>query len=137
MERVARRLIGLWLLVLALVPAGCTAQKPAVVLRNGSTLALTVAVNGTAMGTYGSGETRFEPSSLGAFPWHVEARTATGRVVVSVDVPGSPNEGETFFGRVDLSCGSVYLFTLPTDGTIPPLGPPPASPAGKPGDCEP
>jgi len=105
---------------------------------NGTTLPLTIVVNGVIVRNIGPGDGTHEPITadvLGPMPWHVEARTASGRVLVTLTV----NDGDVVYGRdlsrgvakrVDLSCGRLDVWA----------GPPLAGPApgpGVPGDCVP
>ena len=105
---------------------------------NGTTLPLTIVVNGVIVRNIGPGDGTHEPITadvLGPMPWQVEARTASGRVLVTLTV----NDGDVVYGqdlsrgvakRVDLSCGRLDVWA----------GPPLAGPApgpGVPGDCVP
>jgi hypothetical protein len=109
---------------------------------NGTALPLTVIVNGHEVGIVAaraSGE--FPPRSLASLPWSVEARTSSGRVVLTLTVPpGSVVEERHLDGtgsysapaaRVDLSCGRLDIYP----GRTGPLGPMPGP--GVPGDCDP
>jgi hypothetical protein len=112
---------------------------------NGTTLDVTLVVNGTAVvtATPGSGVGPIAFASLPPLPWTVEARSPSGRILTSMTVDvGSvtattnPNGGvgtSGTLGRVDLSCGRITIWA----GYEPPSGPPPPSPAGSPGDCAP
>jgi hypothetical protein len=112
---------------------------------NGTTLTVTLLVNGQAVRTFEPGEPgpTIDPVILPDLPWTVEARSASGRVLTSMRVktgdvwttarPGGAVESSGTFGRVDLSCGSLRIWA----GDVFPSGPVPASPAGSPGDCVP
>ena len=140
------RLAVAGLVVLAVV-AGCdllpgAAGGTTLNLSNGSTLPVTLVVNGTAVATVApSDEVDDLPASrLPGLPWAVEVRTASGRVLTSMvvhagDVVSGPNDaGGTWSrsvgARVDLSCGRIDVWS----GT-PMIGPAPGP--GTPGDCEP
>lgn len=108
-------------------------------ISNGTTLAVTVTVNGTPVAvdpTLG----RVQPADLPPLPWLIEARTVTGRLLGSVSVaPGQvwtrtlgngTSESRGSLMRVDLSCGRLDVWVgVPASGPIP--GP------GVPGDCVP
>lgn len=143
------RAFGL-LITTALLVAGCTAAPTpapsaasAVSLNvaNGTTLAVTLVVNGQAVGAFppqGAGPA-IDTSRLPPLPWSVEARTSSGRVLATMVVhPGDGIENSAGMttipmGRVDLSCGRLTIWA----GDHPPSGPIPPSPAGSPGDCVP
>jgi len=108
---------------------------------NGTTLAVTIVVNGRAVevvpaGTVGT----VKPGLLPSKPWLVEARTASGRRLLGFVVqPGQvtrvarPDGGVEMAGagsRADLSCGRLDVTVGP-----PMLGPAPGP--GRPGDCVP
>ena len=137
-------------LLLAVLVAGCSmlpgqAPRPPLGVSNGTTLAVTLIVNGQPVGVFpaaASGPT-IDVSTLPPLPWHVEARSPTGRVLTRMDVepgavfttavPGGAVQHSGTMGRVDLSCGRLTIWA----GDVQPGGPPPPSPAGAPGDCEP
>lgn len=107
---------------------------------NGTPLTLTIVVNGTLVATSAPGDPPQVPASaLPALPWSVTATTASGRVLVTMnvseaDAAQSASGGHAIpMGRVDLSCGRLTLWA----GDSPPSGPFPPSPAGSPGDCAP
>ena len=144
-----RRLLAAALL---LVVAGCArppAMSPVATARatmalhvsNGTTLDVTLVVNGQPEGVFPAGGLGpgLAPSGLPALPWVVEARSPSGRVLTTMTVSLSdaaqtdPNMHLIPIGRVDLSCGRLTLWA----GEFPPSGPVPPSPAGSPGDCAP
>ena len=110
-------------------------------ISNGTTMPVTIAVNGTALRT-------IQPQTLDTIlvkdlpplPWVVEARTSTGRALLSLSVragdvwettgPDGTHERNGDANRVDLSCGRLDMWSGP-----PLLGPAPGP--GKPGDCAP
>jgi len=136
--------------VVVAIGCGATGQSaspiptppPGLSISNGTTLTVTLLVNGTPVGTLapGTGRDPIPASDLPALPWNVEARSPSGRVLTSMTVrPGDvwattgPNgEGrEKGDGvRVDLSCGRLDIWSGP-----PMNGPAPGS--GSPGDCTP
>jgi hypothetical protein len=145
--------------LLAVALAGCSSPTPSsplplptlnvgspvVGVSNLSALAVTLTVNGETVATIDPG-TAMRPiafATLPAFPWIVDARSPSGRLLTSMKVDAgyvtigtdpNGNLGTSFtFGRVDLSCGRITIWA----GYSEPLGPAPASPAGSPGDCVP
>jgi hypothetical protein len=149
------RVLGLALLaLLALLVAGCGSLFPTMRstradgtdytlhVVNGTDLALNVVVNGAPIGLVAAGGAgEFPEARLPALPWHVEARTVSGRQLVEMDVvdgsvidvrnaDGSSTQSAPF-GRTDLSCGRLDLYV----GRTSPLGPAPG--LGQPGDCLP
>jgi hypothetical protein len=125
--------------------AGCvpTATPPMrLSILNGTTLTVTLVVNGTVIDSFasGTGSDGIPASALPALPWAVEARAPSGRVLVSMTVNAGdvwqttgPNGEVTAKGvgrRADLSCGRLDVWSGP-----PLMGPAPGS--GTPGDCEP
>ena len=140
------------LLGLAVLISGCAAAsasptataRPNLGISNGTTLAVTVGVNGRVIGIAAPGgpSPTFDAVALPDLPWTVEARSPSGRVLTSMTVePGdvastTPASGVTAssgtLARVDLSCGSLRIWA-----GFPPSGPAPASPMGSPGDCAP
>ena len=131
-------------LLLALLVTGCAllpGDRPTLGISNGTTLAIQLFVNGERVVEVLPGRPApdIDESRLPPLPWVVEARTVTGRVLVSMTVdPGDVTS--TFFpdggsrsgtlGRVDLSCGRLDIYAGPPAG-----GPPPGP--GVPGDCVP
>ena len=139
--------------LLAVLLAGCHAlggpsadpsARPNLGISNGTTLTVTLVVNGQPVGDFPAGgpNPTIDIAALPPLPWTVEARSPSGRVLTSMTVkPGDirtttvPGGVETSgtMGRVDLSCGRLTIWA----GDIMPSGPAPASPPGHPGDCEP
>jgi len=113
-------------------------------ISNQTTLDVTLVVNDQVVGAFPptAHEDPIPASRLPPPPWHVEARTTTGRVLASIDVrPGdvwsttpdaagrSSVRGKA--DRAELSCGRLDIWSGP-----PLVGPaPPAS--FPPGDCDP
>lgn len=110
---------------------------------NETTLPITLVVNGAIVRNIGPHDGTHEPIAsdiLGPMPWKVEAKTPSGRILLTMTV----NEGDVVyqdFGdghgsikgdgtRVDLSCGRLDLWAGP-----PLFGPMPGP--GVPGDCVP
>jgi hypothetical protein len=140
------------LLVLGLIVGGCAAVpgssaavRPKLGISNGTTLAVTIVINGRIVATAKpeGGGPEVDPLTLPDLPWSVEARSPSGRVLTSMKVkvgdiwttvrPGGAVESSGAFARVDLSCGSLRIWA----GDVMPSGPVPASPAGSSGDCVP
>ncbi len=139
-------------LVAALL-AGCTAggassadpsARPNLSVGNGTTLTVTLVVNGQPVGDFPGGgpQPTIDIAALPPLPWTVEARAPSGRVLTSMMVkPGDIRtttvaggvETSGTMGRVDLSCGRLTIWA----GDVIPSGPAPASPPGSPGDCAP
>ena len=145
MTRAFARLITMVLLVAgcSTAPTPAPSVAPAVSLNvgNGTTLDVSIVVNGQAVGVFPpqvAGPT-IDTSKLPPLPWTVEARTSSGRLLASMVVhPGDGIENSAGMttipmGRVDLSCGRLTIWA----GDHPPSGPVPPSPAGSPGDCLP
>jgi hypothetical protein len=135
------------LLVVGLA-SGCgtpaASQVYAIGVANGTTLAVTLVVNGQVIRTFtagsGTGTNGIPASEIGPLPWVVEARSPSGRLLTSMTVragdvsstslPGGGGSDIGVAGRVDLSCGRLDIWAGP-----PLLGPVPGS--GTPGDCAP
>ena len=125
------------------VQGGQLGGRPVVGIANGTTLVVTLFVNGKDVGTAtpGVGMEPIDFSSLPALPWTVEARSPSSRVLTSMNVKvGDVTAGNGAndnlatggtLGRVDLSCGRITIWA----GYFQPSGPVPPSPAGSPGDC--
>lgn len=132
----------------AVAVAGCglfpslQSDRPVLGISNGTTLEVTLVVNGSVVAVLapGEGTSMADEASLPDLPWFVEARSPTGRVLTSMQVlPGQvtsntrPDGGGELHGvggRVDLSCGRLDIWAGP------PMGGPPPGP-GVPGDCRP
>jgi hypothetical protein len=105
-------------------------------VENGTTLEVTIILNGSAVGRVQAGDgAEIPPGELPPLPWSVEARSPSGRLLVSMtvmpgDVDREGNEQRGVGGRVDLSCGRLDVWSGP-----PMLGPAPGD--GVPGDCLP
>ncbi|MEW5990298.1 MAG: hypothetical protein AB1736_02995 [Chloroflexota bacterium] len=119
-------------------------ERPSLGIANGTTLTVTLVVNGQPIGESRPGEEpSIDVSSLPELPWVVEARSPNGRVLTSMRVepgqvwtkvgPGGVVEHSGTFGRVDLSCGRLTIWA----GDVIPSGPVPDPSAGSPGDCDP
>lgn len=144
-RRGLRRRIWLVATSLLLVAAcqGTIDLEPPLHVENGTELAVSIFVNDRQVAEYESMAGGEVDADLPALPWRVEARTAAGRVLTSLDVePGDvitergPN-GVTHLsgplGRVDLSCGRLSVWA----GDLVPSGPAFVPNPGRPGDCEP
>jgi hypothetical protein len=121
--------------------AGCLPGTPAsemtLSVSNGSTLPVTLVVNGVAVGVLQPGGGDDVPSArLPPLPWDAHVRSPSGRDLLQLTVlpgdvqgkPGAFTSGRA--ARVDLSCGRIDLWSGP-----PLLGPMPGP--GTPGDCAP
>jgi hypothetical protein len=119
------------------------ARDYAIGVANGTTLTVTLIVNGRLIESFppGGGTTDPIPAGrLGPLPWAVEARSASGRLLTSMTVhegdvvatsdPDGGGSAAGVGGRVDLSCGRLDVWSGP-----PMIGPAPGS--GSPGDCAP
>ena len=145
------RLRLVWIAALAVVVA-CSSPSPSALsgapslgVANGTTLDVSLFVNGRRVGDYPSAGPvpTIDPASLPALPWIVEARSPTGRVLTSMTVaagqvstttgPGGETEYRGTLGRVDLSCGRLTIWA----GDVTPSGPAPPPSPGQPGDCTP
>lgn len=114
-------------------------------ISNGTTLDVSLVVNGTAVATAtpGVAVAPIPFSKLPPLPWTVEARSPSGRILTTMAVASGNVTSTAYadghtgttgtFGRVDLSCGRLTIWA----GFGQPSGPPPPSPAGSPGDCAP
>jgi hypothetical protein len=124
------------------VPTEQPASRPVLGVENGTTLVVTIFVNGQPMATVNPG-TALDPilfSSLPGFPLEVEARSASGRVLTTMHVNADTVTSTTdptgnlhatgALGRVDLSCGRLTIWA-----GFSPSGPFPGP--GSPGDCNP
>ena len=138
----------LLLLIGALVAACSVVQpgeRPELGVENGTDLVVVLTVNGQEVGEFppGGPAPEINVGMLAPLPWVVEARTITGRLLVSMEVrPGAvfrenlPNGGFNLhgpMGRVDLSCGRLTIYA----GEMAPSGPAPGPNPGVPGDCIP
>lgn len=116
---------------------GGSAPPPGLSIANGTTLPVTLLVNGTLVGAIAPGVERdpIPASDLPALPWSVQARSPSGRVLASMtvrpgDVSYGAGEAKGDGVRVDLSCGRLDIWSGP-----PMSGPVPGT--GSPGDCAP
>jgi hypothetical protein len=125
---------------------------PNLSVQNGTTLTVSLFVNGQFAGDFASNSwtPTIETSGLPPLPWIVEARSPSGRVLTSMDVqPGdvqstiSPNGDEGFqfeSGKGDLSCGRIRILAGWTRSAPPPYGAiptPPSHSAPTTDDCAP
>ena len=152
MRRLASAVVTVGLLV-----AGCAAvvpptpspspsapPRPSLNVGNGTSLEVTLTVNGSPVGVFPAGVVgpTIDVSKLPPLPWQVGAQTASGRLLTFMTVKegdgivttaNGVSTGTIPMGRVDLSCGRLTIWA----GDNAPSGPPPPSPAGSPGDCAP
>lgn len=142
-----------WVLMAAATLAGCEildslagriVDPLELSVSNQTTLVITLVVNDQEIGLFGPSahEVPIDASRLPAPPWHVEARTSSGRVLVTMDVaPGDVwhtaegldghSSSQSAGARADLSCGRLDIWSgRPMSGPAPPR----TFPAG---DCDP
>jgi hypothetical protein len=134
-----------WMMLALLLVATCspapTGEAHDLVVSNETTLAVSIAVNGVALRTIQpQTQETVLVKDLPPLPWAVEARTSTGRALLSMSVragdvrettrPDGSHELKGDAVRIDLSCGRLDMWSGP-----PLLGPAPGP--GKPGDCVP
>jgi hypothetical protein len=116
-------------------PSPTSRLGPAVHMSNGTTLVVTVLVNGQHVGDVspGTSGTAITDTAMPPLPWTIEARSRSGRLLTSFQVgPADGSTTATIAQLVDLSCGRLWIWV----GGITPDAPVPPSP-GKPGDCAP
>jgi len=107
---------------------------------NQTTLPVTLVVNQLEFGPYepGSSDDPIDSRLLPDAPWHVEAKTPSGRILLSFDVDQANvwrsvdgSQTASAGARADLSCGRLDVWVVyPMAGPAPPGSFPP-------GDCEP
>jgi hypothetical protein len=134
-------------LIVALV-VGCGLQpgeRPKITVGNGTDIVVRLTVNGIPVGDFAPAGQQPDPDEtlLPPLPWDMEARTVTGRLLLTLHVdpgqlhverqPDGAINASIAMARVDLSCGTLWLWA----GEITPGGPAPNPNAGKPGDCDP
>ena len=133
------------LLAAIVLVGGCkmlpTFAPPKLGISNGTKLTVTLIVNGQAVGVFPPGQGAGPlTTALPPLPWTVDARSATGRLLTTMQVePGQVSsttlpdgliQSSGTLGRVDLSCGRLDIWAgFPASGPAP--GP------GQPGDCNP
>jgi hypothetical protein len=122
----------LGLAAVAVLVAGCfaspaatptrvpTASQPAFSVSNGTTIPVAIAVNGAVLETVPPGATEDPVTiSLPPRPWAIEARSPSGRVLLTLAVSPSDPLGSTSgrYAGVDLACGRVTIWAgAPTTG---------------------
>lgn len=103
-------------------------------IANNTTLGVSLVINDQLIRVFppGQGDQDIDASLLPSPPWHVEARSPTGRVLLEMDVDvgdvwrseGPPGGPSTVVGRAvraDLSCGRLDVWSgPPMDGPMPP-----------------
>jgi hypothetical protein len=150
-RRLARLQATLWLAVLVAVSAGCglvagsASPKPVNLgVSNGTDLTVGLYVNRAPFRTVQpkSGDFTMDTSTLPPMPWNVEARSPSGRVLLTMNVTaedvrtdniGGVTSESGAFARVDLSCGTLRMWA----GDIAPGGSAADPSPGQPGDCIP
>jgi hypothetical protein len=126
----------------AVVPPPSPTPAMTLSISNGTTLTVSLVVNGTVVGSY-EPDRRVDAipaSQLPRLPWSVEARSPSGRVLTSMTVragdvwqttaPDGSRQYKGVAARIDLSCGRLDIWSGP------PLSGPMPGP-GSPGDCAP
>src|SRR4051812_28515937 len=80
--------VVLALLVMSACQPSLATARPNLGVSNGTTLVVTVFVNGNAVASYppGGPSPTIVPSSLPPLPWKVEARSPSGRTLTTMDV---------------------------------------------------
>jgi hypothetical protein len=105
-------------------------------IANGTALDVSIFVNGSLLHTYKAGQgDLLSADRLPALPWQVEAKTSTGRDLLSLqvhegDLWREPCANNSLDAVLDLSCGRLQLWSV-----VPGVGPAPGP--GTPGDCNP
>jgi len=124
-------------------PAPSSLARVSLGISNGTTLPVTLFVNGERVAYFppGGPPPAIDPTLLPPLPWTVEARSPSGRVLTTMRVepgdvqttmlPGGGVEHSAPFARVDLSCGRLTIWA----GDLEPSGPAPEPSSGAPGDC--
>ena len=113
-------------------PSPSAASQPPLSISNGTSIPVTLVVNGSVVETVPPGDRR-DPitAPLPARPWTIETRSPSGRVLSTLTV-GAADDISNTSGRavrVDLSCGRLDVWSGP------PLLGPMFSP-GPSGDCD-
>ncbi len=132
------------IVVPAPTPSPTPPPRPSLNVGNGTSLEVTLTVNGSPVGVFPAGGVgpTIDVSKLPPLPWQVGAQTSSGRLLTFMTVKegdgimtvqNGVGTGNSPMGRVDLSCGRLTIWA----GDHPPSGPVPPSPAGSPGDCAP
>lgn len=126
------------------LPYGAVLDAPTLAISNQTDLNVTLVVNDRPVGAFppGSNVDPIDETILPSAPWHLQALTVTGRVLLSLDV--SPDDvwhsdawlthGSVSHGAgapADLSCGRLDIWSGP------PLAGPIAPETFPPGDCSP
>jgi hypothetical protein len=117
---------GLVPLALAVLAAGCIAAPspiasirsyPDLSIQNGTTIVVTLVVNGTVLETVGPGVLQDRvPERMPSLPWRIEARSPSGRLLTSLTITASTYvDANTGAGaRADLSCGRLDPMVRPS-----------------------
>lgn len=136
------------LILVTLVVAACGASAPTnspaasdgsvlptLHIHDGTPLGVSLVVNGqpVADASPSQPDPPISLTALPPLPWNVEARSRSGRVLISLRVrQGDFGLESTIAQFIDLSCGRIWIWA----GGRVPDAPVPASP-GEPGDCVP
>ena len=93
-----------------------TSWDPLLAVANGTSIAVTLDVNGLVLATIPPGGTA-DPiaATLPPRPWSIELRSPGGRILTTLTVAASDPIGATLgrAARVDLSCGRLDVWTGP------------------------
>ena len=122
--------------VIACVPEGTVLDSAmSLEVSNQTTIAIALFVNEAPIAVVSAGQAeKYPATALPALPWRVEAKSPSGRALLTLtvrsgDVIVTERSTRGVAERVDLSCGRIDVWS----------GPPLAGPApgpGRPGDCD-
>jgi hypothetical protein len=125
--RLARLLVGA--ATAAALLAGCAgwSTTPALTLHVNSEIdrPLLVYVNGDWVGTIpaGASDATVPAAGHGGPPWKAEGRMASGRVLITLPIPGAPAAGEGVTTTAVTACGTIAM-TVGAPNPGPSLAPP-------------
>ena len=122
------------------VLAGCTRVTPLATnfslgVVNGTTITVSLFVNGQHVADYGPGQSTptFAATTLPSLPWTAEARSPSGRVLISQPVArGEIRVHSMTAGSIDLACGPLMIWV---GEFSPPSSQPPGPTAEQPVPC--
>ena len=127
------------------VPSPTASLRVRVGVSSGTTMALSVALNGQHLGDISPTDTAaaFGPASLPQLPWDIEVRSTSGKVLVSMTVqvqdvlstalPGGGQVVTQRFERVDTTCGQLMVWTGEVEPSVADL----PAPRSSVGPCNP
>ncbi len=105
------RWIGVATVALAL--SACSAFGSSFSVANGTTIPVTIIVNGSVVETIPPGTTENPiKASIPGRPWTVEARSPSGRILVTMTVSANDTLSSTSgrMGSADLACGPLTIW---------------------------